>query len=114
MRGGERRILQLFAHRHGDVVRKHFSPRSNCWPLSAAIILSEAKRSRRTSSLSALGLPEKLEDPSTSLRMTKQERVVIPRLAQRAEGPHKRCGVTQTSTNEFATPICVHRASGRG
>jgi hypothetical protein len=39
---------------------------------------------------------------------------VIPRLAQRAEGPPKRYRITQTRADILVTPICVDRASGLG
>jgi hypothetical protein len=41
-----------------------------------------------------------------------REKAAIPRLAQRAEGPPKRSGSTQTTYTIFATPIYVDRASG--
>jgi hypothetical protein len=37
--------------------------------------------------------------------------VVIPRLAQRAEGPLTRSAVTKQTPTSFATPIYGHRAS---
>jgi hypothetical protein len=37
---------------------------------------------------------------------------VIPRLAQRAEGPLTRSAVTKQTRTSFATPISVDRASG--